>query len=85
MIPQTLRMSLLEASEGKIGSPVDHLFLYCFQYDSEYRQVRSLGLQADAAGCGRDGPGRGRRAACLLATRVGRRNRRAVTRPVEAS
>ena len=32
--PQTLRMSLLEASEGKIGSPVDHLFLYCFQYDA---------------------------------------------------
>jgi protein SCO1/2 len=31
---QTLRMSLLEASEGKIGSPVDHLFLFCFQYDS---------------------------------------------------
>ena len=32
--PQTLRMSLLEASEGKIGSPVDHFFLYCFQYDA---------------------------------------------------
>ncbi|MHB8862401.1 MAG: SCO family protein, partial [Pirellulaceae bacterium] len=32
--PQTLRMALLEASEGKIGSPMDHLFLFCFQYDS---------------------------------------------------
>jgi protein SCO1 len=32
--PQTLRLALLEASEGKIGSPVDHFFLYCFQYDS---------------------------------------------------
>jgi len=32
--PQTLRLSLLEASQGKIGSPVDQLILYCFQYDA---------------------------------------------------
>jgi protein SCO1/2 len=32
--PQTLKMSLLEASEGKIGSPMDHILLYCFQYDA---------------------------------------------------
>ncbi len=31
--PQTVRMSLLEASNGKIGSLVDQIVLYCFQFD----------------------------------------------------
>jgi protein SCO1 len=31
--PQTLRLSMLEASEGKIGSPMDQLLLFCFMYD----------------------------------------------------
>lgn len=31
--PQDFRTALLEASEGRIGSPVDQLILYCFQYD----------------------------------------------------
>ncbi|QDT64836.1 SCO family protein [Calycomorphotria hydatis] len=31
--PQTLRMSLVEASEGKIGSLADLFFLTCFHYD----------------------------------------------------
>ncbi len=31
--PNTLRLSLLEASEGKIGSPMDQFLLYCFHYD----------------------------------------------------
>lgn len=31
--PQTLRFSLLEAAEGKIGSTVDRFLLYCFHYD----------------------------------------------------
>jgi protein SCO1/2 len=30
----SLRLALLEASEGKIGSPFDRLVLYCFHYDS---------------------------------------------------
>jgi protein SCO1/2 len=30
-----LRWGLLEASEGKIGSPVDAVLLYCFHYDPE--------------------------------------------------
>jgi protein SCO1/2 len=30
-----LRLSLVEASEGRLGSPFDKLLLYCFQYDSE--------------------------------------------------
>lgn len=31
--PQTLRLSLVEASEGKIGNIVDRISLYCFQFD----------------------------------------------------
>jgi protein SCO1/2 len=31
--PKDLRLGLVEASEGKIGSPVDQLLLYCFHYD----------------------------------------------------
>lgn len=32
--PKTLRLSLIEASEGKIGSSVDRLILYCFHFDA---------------------------------------------------
>jgi protein SCO1/2 len=32
--PDTLRLSLIEASEGKIGSSIDKLILYCFHYDA---------------------------------------------------
>lgn len=31
--PTTLRLSLVEASEGKIGSALDQVLLYCFHYD----------------------------------------------------
>jgi protein SCO1 len=31
--PQTLRLSLVEASEGKIGSTVDRILLFCYHYD----------------------------------------------------
>ena len=31
--PQTVRLSLVEASEGKVGSPLDQIILYCFHYD----------------------------------------------------
>ncbi len=31
--PQTVRLSLVEAGEGKIGSPLDQLILFCFHYD----------------------------------------------------
>lgn len=32
--PQTTRLSLVEASEGKTGSSLDRLILFCFHYDS---------------------------------------------------
>ncbi len=31
--PKTLRLSLVEASEGRIGSATDQLLLFCFAYD----------------------------------------------------
>jgi protein SCO1 len=31
--PKDLRLGLIEASAGKIGSPVDQLLLYCYHYD----------------------------------------------------
>lgn len=33
--PKTLRLSLVEASRGGIGSTLDRLILYCYHYDSE--------------------------------------------------
>jgi protein SCO1/2 len=32
--PQTVRMALVESSEGKIGTTVDQVLLYCYQYDA---------------------------------------------------
>src|SRR5690606_33796480 len=31
--PETLNLAIVEASEGKIGTIVDRLVLYCFHYD----------------------------------------------------
>jgi protein SCO1/2 len=31
--PKDIRLGLIEASGGKIGSPVDQVLLYCFHYD----------------------------------------------------
>jgi protein SCO1/2 len=33
--PGTLRLSLVEAAEGRIGTPVDRFLLYCYRYDAE--------------------------------------------------
>ncbi len=33
--PRDLRLALVEAAGGKIGTPVDSLLLYCFHYDPE--------------------------------------------------
>lgn len=41
--PETVRLSIAEASAGKIGSPLDQLLLFCFRYDS------STGKYAPAA------------------------------------
>jgi protein SCO1 len=31
--PKELRMAIVESSEGKVGSVVDRLLLYCYHYD----------------------------------------------------
>jgi protein SCO1 len=31
--PRDLRLALIEAADGRIGTPVDNLILYCYQYD----------------------------------------------------
>lgn len=33
--PRDMRLALVEASEGRIGSPVDAILLYCFHYDPQ--------------------------------------------------
>ena len=33
--PQTLRLSLIEASDGRVGSTVDHLMLTCLRWDAQ--------------------------------------------------
>lgn len=33
--PRDLKLALMEASEGKIGSTIDRIILYCFHYDPE--------------------------------------------------
>ncbi|UCF66763.1 MAG: SCO family protein [Acidobacteriota bacterium] len=32
--PSTVKLSLIEAAEGKIGSPLDRVVLFCFHYDA---------------------------------------------------
>ena len=36
--PRDLRLSILEASQGKIGNVVDKLLLFCYHYDPEARK-----------------------------------------------
>jgi len=33
-IPETLKMALLEAGEGRIGSPLDSIVLWCYHYNA---------------------------------------------------
>ena len=39
--PRDLRLALIEASKGSIGSPIDRLLLFCYHYDP---QTRHYGL-----------------------------------------
>lgn len=48
--PKTVRLSLAEASEGKVGSTLDRVLLYCYHYDGQgyslavMNLVRAVGL-----------------------------------------
>jgi protein SCO1/2 len=50
--PRDLRLGLVEASQEKIGSPVDHILLYCYHYDpatGKYGLLISRVIKAAAA------------------------------------
>ena len=40
-----VRLGLVDASSGKIGTPVDHLLLYCFQYDPATARYSAMVLK----------------------------------------
>jgi len=51
----TVRLSLVEAAEGRIGSPVDQFLLYCYRYDAATgsyapvaRRIMQVGASASA-------------------------------------
>jgi protein SCO1/2 len=48
--PRDLRFGLIEASQGRIGSPVDKLLLYCFHYDPLTGRYSAWVLNAIRAG-----------------------------------
>lgn len=47
---QTMRLSLVEASEGKIGSTIDRILLYCFHYDAENGKYAPVAMTIMKAG-----------------------------------
>jgi protein SCO1/2 len=48
--PRDLRLALVEAADGRIGSPVDQLLLYCFQYDPTTGRYSRVALRAIRVG-----------------------------------
>jgi len=45
-----LRLSLVEAGEGKLGSPFDKLLLYCFQYDAKTHKYAMVAMNVMKVG-----------------------------------
>ena len=50
--PQTLRFSLLEAAEGKVGTTVDRILMFCFHYDAEKGRYGLAGFRLMQVGGG---------------------------------
>jgi len=50
--PKDLRLALLEASEGKIGSAIDQLILYCYHYDPSDRSYAPTAMNIMRLGGG---------------------------------
>jgi protein SCO1/2 len=48
--PKTLRLSLVEASQGKIGNTVDKFILYCYRYDAEEGRYAPVAMQVMRVG-----------------------------------
>jgi len=43
---QLLKFSLMEASKGRLGSPLDKVILYCFRYDSKAHRYGFVAINA---------------------------------------
>jgi protein SCO1/2 len=50
--PQTLRLSLLETAQGKIGSTLDQIILYCFHYDANAKRYAPAAMRIMRVGAG---------------------------------
>jgi protein SCO1/2 len=48
--PKDLRLALLEASSGKIGSPMDQVLMYCYHYDASAGRYSIAAQQIMKAG-----------------------------------
>ena len=48
--PKTVRLSMLEASKGQVGSVIDKLILYCFHYDPRANQYTLAAFNLMRAG-----------------------------------
>jgi protein SCO1 len=48
--PQTLRLALVEAGQGKLGKTLDHALLYCFHYDAASGRYAPAALNIMRAG-----------------------------------
>ncbi|MBM4267368.1 MAG: SCO family protein [Deltaproteobacteria bacterium] len=44
--PRDLRLALIESSDGKIGTPVDQVLLFCFRYDPAHGRYSAATLGA---------------------------------------
>jgi protein SCO1/2 len=50
--PRTVRLSLVEASQGKIGSTMDRLILFCFHYDEKEGRYAPVAMNIMRVGGG---------------------------------
>jgi protein SCO1/2 len=50
--PKTMRLSLAETSEGKIGTTVDQIILYCFHYDEKEGRYAPVAMNIMRVGGG---------------------------------
>jgi len=50
--PRTLRLSLVEAAAGRIGSPMDKFLLYCYRYDADAGRYAPVALKIMRLGGG---------------------------------
>ena len=50
--PQTVRLSLVEAADGGIGSAVDKFLLYCYRYDPEKGSYAPVAMRIMQVGAG---------------------------------